>query len=214
MADDNQAGAIRSEPITGVVLAGGLGRRMGGADKGLQLLDGKPLVQWVVERLEPQVEQVLVNANRNIARYEALGYRVIPDPLPGFAGPLAGLQAALAYAPHPLVATVPCDAPFLPKDLIARLHTALVTSGADLAIASTLGQPQPVFCLCRRQLLPGLISFLASGQRQVTSWQRTVTATTVSFDDQADAFRNLNTNAELTGSADQRGPNAGGSGPS
>jgi len=186
---------------------------MGGADKGLQLLDGKPLVQWVVERLAPQVERVLVNANRNIARYEALGYRVISDPLPGFAGPLAGLQAALTFAPHQLVATVPCDAPFLPENLVARLHTALVASGADLAIANTLGQAQPVVCLCRRQLLPQLTSFLASGQRQVTSWQRTVTVTTVSFDDQADAFRNLNTSAELADSANELGPNAGGRNP-
>jgi len=113
---------MTGESVTGVILAGGLGRRMGGADKGLQLLDGKALVQHVLERFAPQVDELLVNANQNRVHYETFGCSVIADRFPGFAGPLAGLHVALSRASHPLVATVPCDSPFLPSDLVARLQ--------------------------------------------------------------------------------------------
>ena len=162
-------------PITGVVLAGGLGRRMGGVDKGLQLLNGRPLVSHVIERLAPQVDELLINANQNGERYAAFGYRVVPDQIPDFAGPLAGLHAALSAAAYPLVATAPCDSPFLPADLIFRLFLALTapersppgTTNADLAVARTFDQPHPVFCLCRRTVLPHLNEFLASGGRKI-----------------------------------------------
>ena len=114
-----------TQKITGVILAGGLGRRMGGIDKGLQALRGRPMVAWVVERLAPQVDELLINANQNGERYAAFGHRVVPDRIPDFAGPLAGLHAALSAAAHPLVATAPCDSPFLPEDLISRLFLAL-----------------------------------------------------------------------------------------
>jgi GTP:adenosylcobinamide-phosphate guanylyltransferase len=128
-------------PVTGVVLAGGLGRRMGGVDKGLQLLDGRPMVAQVIERLQPQVDELLINANQNLDRYAAFGHRVVPDSIEGFAGPLAGLERGLANATHGLVATVPCDSPFLPADLVIRLYEALATGGADLAVARTGSQP-------------------------------------------------------------------------
>src|SRR5262249_31838140 len=136
--------------ITGVILAGGLGRRMGGVDKGLKVLRGKPMVAWVIERFAPQVGEVLINANQNFAGYGAFGYRVIPDEIGGFAGPLAGLHRGLSAAKHDLVATTPCDSPFLPRDLIARLRAALETNDADLTVAKTGDQPHPVFCLCRK----------------------------------------------------------------
>ena len=117
-----------SDKITGVILAGGLGRRMGGIDKGLQELRGRPMAQWVVERLAPQVDELLINANQNGERYAAFGHRIVPDQIPDFAGPLAGLHAALSAAAHPLVATAPCDSPFLPADLIIRLHAALTAN--------------------------------------------------------------------------------------
>ena len=141
--------------ITGVVLAGGLGRRMGRVDKGLQDLRGKPLVQWVIERFVPQVDELLINANANVETYARFGYRVIPDVIDGFAGPLAGLQRGMSEARHDRIATVPCDSPFLPHDLVSRLSSALEQHGADLAVAKTGEQPHPVFCLCRRRLLPG-----------------------------------------------------------
>ncbi|HCZ15267.1 MAG TPA: molybdenum cofactor guanylyltransferase MobA [Accumulibacter sp.] len=186
--------------LTGVILAGGLGRRMGGADKGLQLLDGQALVQRVLERFAPQVDELLLNANQNLARYQAFGYPVVADQLPGFAGPLAGLQVAMAAASHPLVATVPCDSPFLPVDLVTRLRAALLLHGADVATARTSDQRQPAFCVCRRALLPQLSSFLANGGRKLDWWQRTLKAVEVSFDDQPEAFRNINTAEELANS--------------
>ena len=183
--------------ITGVVLAGGLGRRMGGTDKGLQELRGQPMVHWVIERLAPQVDELLINANQNGERYAAFGHRVVPDQIPGFAGPLAGLHAALATATHPLVATAPCDSPFLPADLISRLFSALTAADADLAVAKTFDQAHPVFCLCQRSVLPHLTEFLESGGRKVDRWYSTLNIVEVAFDDEADAFENINTHEEL-----------------
>ena len=111
--------------VTGIILAGGQGRRMGGVDKGLQPLKGRPMAAWAIERLAPQVDEILLNANQNLEAYARLGYRVVPDSLGGFAGPLAGLHAGLQAASQPLVVTVPCDSPFLPLDLVARLKEKL-----------------------------------------------------------------------------------------
>jgi molybdopterin-guanine dinucleotide biosynthesis protein A len=188
---------MRRPPITGIILAGGLGRRMGGVDKGLQLLNGRPLVAHVVERLAPQVDELLINANQNAERYAAFGHRVIADAIPDFAGPLAGLHAALAAAAHPLVATAPCDSPFLPADLISRLLAAFTAAEAELAVARTFAQPHPVFCLCRRSLLPHLTDYLASGQRKMADWYAPLNVVEVAFDDEAAAFENINTRAEL-----------------
>lgn len=187
-----------SDKITGVILAGGLGRRMGGIDKGLQELRGRPMAQWVVERLVPQVDELLINANQNGERYAAFGHRVVPDQIPDFAGPLAGLHAALSAAAHPLVATAPCDSPFLPADLIARLHAALTANSADLAVARTFEQAHPVFCLCKREVLPHLTGFLESGGRKIDRWYATLKVVEVAFDDEAEAFENINTREELS----------------
>ncbi len=183
--------------VAGVVLAGGQGRRMGGVDKGLQPLRGKPMVQWVLERLAPQVDEVLINANRNAQDYAAFGWPVIADRIAGFAGPLAGLHAALSATELPLVATVPCDSPFLPADLIARLTAALVQHQADLATVRALGRLHPVFCLCRRSVLAQLTAFLDGGGRKVEAWHGSVAAVAVDFDDRAEAFSNINTPEEL-----------------
>ncbi|MGH8671208.1 MAG: molybdenum cofactor guanylyltransferase MobA [Burkholderiales bacterium] len=183
--------------VTGVVLAGGQGRRMGSIDKGLAVMRGRPMAAWVLERLAPQVDEVLINANQNLEQYAALGYRVIPDSLGGFAGPLAGLQRALGEAAHPLVATVPCDSPFLPLDLVARLYAALESHHAQLAVARTGAQPHPVFCLCRRDLLDNLTRFLDAGGRKIDTWYAGLQHLEVPFDDQAEAFRNINTRDEL-----------------
>lgn len=188
---------MNNERITGVILAGGLGRRMGGTDKGLQELNGQPMVAQVVARFVPQVDELLINANQNVARYEAFGYPVVADAITGFAGPLAGLHAALSAATSPLVATVPCDSPFLPLDLVARLHAALAESGAQFAVARTFAQAHPVFCLCRRDLLPHLADYLGRGERRFEGWYATLEVVDVAFDDEAAAFENINTREDL-----------------
>ena len=188
---------IARESVTGVVLAGGQGRRMGGVDKGLVELDGRPLVAWVLERLAPQVGPLLVNANQNAARYAAFGHPVIGDAVGGFAGPLAGLHAALAAARTTWVVTVPCDSPFLPHDLVARLAGAAHSAEASLAVARTFDQPHPVFALVRADVAPHLSAFLEGGGRKIDAWYATLAVVEVAFDDEADAFRNINTAAEL-----------------
>jgi molybdopterin-guanine dinucleotide biosynthesis protein A len=170
---------------------------MGGVDKGLEPLRGRPLVAWVIERFAPQVDEVLVNANQNLDAYARLGYRVIPDEIAGFAGPLAGLHRGLTEAAHELVATAPCDSPFLPHDLISRLRGALDRHGAELAVAKTGDQPHPVFCLCRKRVLAGLTEFLAGGGRKIDAWYASLKVVEVRFDDQALAFSNINTEDEL-----------------
>ncbi|HEY5896191.1 MAG TPA: molybdenum cofactor guanylyltransferase MobA [Burkholderiales bacterium] len=182
--------------MSGIVLAGGLGRRMGNLDKGLQLLHGKPMVQHVLERLAPQVDEILINANQNLDRYGALGYRVVSDEVGGFAGPLAGLHAGLKFVREPLVVTVPCDSPFLPMDLVARLRRHL-GDDKDVAIAKTGDQVHPVFALVRRSLAGSLEAYLAGGDRKVDRWFAALKMVEVSFDDEADAFRNINTLEEL-----------------
>ncbi|MBK9019285.1 MAG: molybdenum cofactor guanylyltransferase [Sulfuritalea sp.] len=186
-----------SAPITGVILAGGAGRRMGGIDKGLQELDGQPLVQRVLVRLAPQVDSVLISANRNLERYAGFGCPVLGDTIPGYAGPLAGLQAALSRAATPLLVSAPCDSPFLPTDLVARLRAALDANHADLAVARAGDRVHRAFCLLRRELLPGLDRFLAGGERKVGLWHASLNLAEVSFDDEADAFDNINTLNDL-----------------
>jgi molybdopterin-guanine dinucleotide biosynthesis protein A len=184
------------ERITGLILAGGLGRRMGGRDKGLQPFRGKPMVAWAIARLVPQVDVLLINANQNLDAYAAFGYPVVADRIGGFAGPLAGLHAGLSVCATPLLATVPCDSPFLPQDLVARLHAALQTEEADLAVAKTGTQPHPVFSLVRREVLDGLTAFLEAGGRKIDAWYAALKTVTVPFTD-AHAFANINTVEEL-----------------
>jgi len=181
--------------ITGIVLAGGKGTRMGSVDKGLQPLRGKPMVEHVLARLRPQVAEIIINANQNVETYEKLGHRVVRDEIGGFAGPLAGLHAGLKAAAHPLVVTVPCDSPFLPDDLVQRLNAAL--KDHDLAVAKTGEQPHPVFALMKRPVRESLEAFLAGGGRKIDAWYAALKVIEVKFDDEADAFRNINTLEEL-----------------
>jgi molybdenum cofactor guanylyltransferase len=183
--------------ISGLVLAGGQGSRMGGVDKGLQPFRGRPMVAHVVERLAPQVDELLINANRNPDDYARFGHRVIADEIAGFAGPLAGFERGLAHAMGELVVTVPCDSPFLPHDLVERLRERLESANAELAVARTGEQSHPVFCLMRRSVLPSLQQFLGSGQRKIDKWYSVLRVEEVSFDDEADAFLNINTREEL-----------------
>ena len=181
--------------VTGIVLAGGQGRRMGGVDKGLQPLHGEPMVAAVLARLAPQVSELIINANQNLDAYARFGYRVVPDAVGGFAGPLAGLHAGLGAATHALAVTAPCDSPFLPLDLVSRLTRALGNN--DVAVAKTGDQPHPVFSLVRVAVLDHLSRFLSAGGRKIDAWYSTLRVVEVPFDDEADAFRNINTREEL-----------------
>ena len=186
-----------SERVTGIVLAGGKGSRMGGVDKGLQLLRGKPMVEWVLARITPQVSEIIINANQNVPLYAKYGHRVVSDQIGGYAGPLAGLHAGLNIAKHPIVVTVPCDSPFLPDDLVSRLSTRLRQN--HLAVAKTGDQPHPVFSLMKREVRESLEAFLASGGRKIDAWYAALKVVEVSFDDETDAFRNIHTLDELKG---------------
>ena len=187
--------------ISGLVLAGGRGTRMGQVDKGLQPFRGKTMAAHVLERLAPQVAQVAINANQNLDTYAALGVPVWPDDLPGFMGPLAGMATGMRHCRTDYLLTAPCDSPFLPPDLASTLLDALRQQDADLAFAATQEpgqrvQPHPVFCLVKASLLPVLSSYLAEGGRRMDGWYTDLKAIEVLFDD-ADAFRNINTLDEL-----------------
>ncbi len=186
--------------ITGLILAGGRGTRMGTVDKGLQMFRGAPMALHALMRLSPQVGYVMINANQNIAPYEGFGVPVWQDETQGFAGPLAGLQTGLIHCETDYLVTVPCDSPFLPADLVARLGAALEENDADLAVAVTgegeTRQPHPVFCLARASLLPHLTLYLQDGGRKFDTWYSSLKAVEVHFEDE-NAFRNIYTLDEL-----------------
>jgi molybdenum cofactor guanylyltransferase len=191
--------------ITGLILAGGRGSRMGTVDKGLQPFRGEAMAAHVVRRLAPQVGLLAINANQHPDAYAAFGAPVWPDDLAGFEGPLAGLETGLRRCTTELLVTAPCDSPFLPLDLVARLHAAMLDAGADLALAETEEasddgvlriQPHPVFALVKTSALPHLTAFLASGKRRMDGWYDAIKVVRVRFDDAA-AFRNINTLREL-----------------
>ena len=170
---------------------------MGGVDKGLQAFRGKRLVDYVYERLAPQVGGVIINANQNQEIYRAFGVRVVSDAVGGFAGSFAGMHAGLSVSKRPFLASVPCDSPFLPEDLIARLYARIDETGAELAVAKTGDQPHPVFSLMRRGVLDHLTDFLKDGGRKIDAWYATLNVVEVAFDDEAQAFSNINTLDEL-----------------
>jgi molybdopterin-guanine dinucleotide biosynthesis protein A len=191
---------IAKEDITGLILAGGRGSRMGGVDKGLQNHLGMPLAMHALLRLAPQVGEVMVNANRNLGAYEAMGVPVWPDALPDYAGPLAGFLTGLEHCETPYLVTVPCDTPNFPTDLVEQLAAALVAQEADIAMAATRGaqgqQVQPVLCLMKATLMEDLVRFAQEGQRKIDRWTARHRCVEVPFDDEA-AFFNANTTAEL-----------------
>ena len=195
---------IRPHDITGIVLAGGRGSRMGGVDKGLQVFGGTTLVQNAVARLGPQVGGVMINANRNLETYAAFGYPLWPDEPPDFAGPLAGMLAGLEHCMTDYLVTVPCDTPHFPLDLVARLAAGLDAAAAEIAVAHTRENdmpagrlyPQPVFCLAQASLRDGLRAFIASGERKTGFWSRGLRNVAVEFPDST-TFFNANTLEEL-----------------
>lgn len=195
---------IPQEHITGLILAGGRGSRMGGVDKGLQSHQGLPMALHALMRLSPQVGAVLVNANRNLGAYESFGAPVWPDTLADYAGPLAGVLTGLEHCETPYLVTVPCDSPLFPLDFVQRLAQALEAEDAEIAMVGTRDptdptaalQAQPVFCLMKTELIESLVRFTQSGQRKIDKWTAQHRCVLVAFDD-AQAFTNANTLAEL-----------------
>lgn len=191
---------IAPDEVTGLVLAGGRGSRMGGVDKGLQLHRGVPLALHAMLRLAPQVGHVMINANRNLGAYESFGVPVWPDALPDFAGPLAGFLAGLEHCETPWLVTVPCDTPDFPLDLVERLGRHAEAEDAEIALAACpqdgVQRAQPVFCLMRASLLESLVRYTHGGGRKIDRWTAMHRAIEVPFDDPR-AFFNANTLAEL-----------------
>ena len=207
--DPNDAPEEAWEAVTGLILAGGRGTRMGGTDKGLQNFRGLPLALHTLMRLQMQqgqpMAEVMINANRNLSAYEAFGTAVWPDTLDGFAGPLAGFMTGLERCETPLLLTVPCDTPLFPLDLVQRMHQALRHEQADLAMAAACEEDgqlraQPVFCLMRVELLESLVAFTHQGGRKIDAWTALHRTVLVPFNephDSAQAFLNANTAAQL-----------------
>ncbi len=180
------------QEVTGVVLAGGRGLRMGGRDKGLVGFAGRPLVEWVIEALKPQVGSLVISANRNLESYTRYGFQVIEDLEPGYQGPLAGILSALRVARTEWVLTLPCDGPRPPPDLRERLAEALTSQGAELAIATEGSRRQPLHALLPVRLADSLAAFLGEGKRTVEQWYDRHSTALADFGDRPDCFANLN----------------------
>ena len=191
---------IARDDITGLILAGGRGSRMGGVDKGLQAYLGVPLVMHALLRLSAQVGHIMINANRNLGAYDAMGVPVWPDVLADYPGPLAGFQTGLERCETPYLMTVPCDSPLFPEDLVERLADALEAQGAEIALAAIVEdgvlRAQPVFCLMHSSVLESLTRFTQSGQRKIDRWTAQHRCIEVPFPD-PQAFVNANTLADL-----------------
>ena len=196
---------IDSSEITGVILAGGRGSRMGGADKGLQNFNAMPLALHTLMRLQPQVGHMMIIANRNLGAYESFGVPVWPDVLDDYAGPLAGFLTALERCETQWLVTTPCDSPLFPLDFVERLAHAAQADNAEIAMAAAREEDgqlrtQPVFCLLRLDLLESLVKFTHGGGRKIDAWTALHKTVTVPFDQPGDdprAFFNANTLAEL-----------------
>lgn len=183
--------------ISAIILAGGRATRMNGLDKGLVCLQKKPLVQYVIERITPQVDEVLLNANREIAQYETFNLPILQDGNSDFMGPLAGFNLGLIHCKHDFLLSLPCDSPLIPHDLASWLMKALIEQDADIAVAKSGGYAHPVFSLMKKSILPSLTNYLEQGERKVSTWQKSLNYIEVEFDDCDDAFVNVNTFEEL-----------------
>lgn len=183
--------------LSAIILSGGRATRMGGLDKGLVQLQNKPLVQHVIERLVPQVDEILINANREIQQYSSFNLPVLQDDDPTYIGPLAGFSLGLAHCKYDYLLTTPCDSPLLPNDLASRLMKSLINKSAEIAVAKSDDDAHPVFALMNKSVLSSLLAYIRCGGRKVSAWQKSLNYIEVEFDDCSEAFINLNTFEEL-----------------
>ena len=184
---------MSNKDITGLILAGGRARRMGGVDKGLVILGGKPLVAHVVQRLAPQVEQIIISANRNLSEYRNWADTVVKDSIGVYDGPLAGMASGIEVSTTDYVLTTPCDSPLLALDLANRMYGELTSTKAKVAVATDGKRLQPVFMLIHRSLLTSMVAFLQSGERKIDKWFDQHKVTVVDFSDEPETFININT---------------------
>lgn len=193
----NMIACKQSISITGVILAGGLARRMNGVDKALLQLSGNTLIRHISNILEPQVDQLIINANRNLDTYKNLGYTVLSDIIEGYAGPLAGIATALQSVTTTHILIVPCDSPFIYQDLVSRFSKAYIETNADICVAHDGKRLQPVFALIKKETLPSLLKYLADDQHKIDTWYNQQNMATVDFSDQKETFININTPEDL-----------------
>ena len=184
-------------PVTGVILAGGRGVRMAGRDKGLINYQGQPLIEYLLEAFTPQVDEILISANRNLEKYRQYGHSVLADQRSDFQGPLAGIEAGLTHAKHNLVVFTPCDAPFMSTDYVSRLRDVLENKNSRACYASVADREHPTHLLLNRECTKSLSSYLESGQRKVRNWLRLIEAEEVDFSDIPESFININLSSDL-----------------
>lgn len=187
---------IPRKDITGVILAGGRAQRMGGIDKGLILLNGKPMVEHVIAALRAEIDSLLINANRNLEQYAAFGYPVVPDIMDGYLGPLAGMASGMRACATQYIVTAPCDSPLVANNLVRRLYETLTREGADISVAHDGERMHPVFALMRRDLLPDLLEYLNAGERKIDRWYARHRLAVAYFRDAPECFRNVNSPQE------------------
>ena len=188
----NESVKIPKQNITAVILAGGRSQRMGGRDKGLLPLRGKPMIEYIIDSLRSQVGHILINTNRNLDLYQLYGYPVVPDIIGEFFGPLAGMASGIQKAQTEYVLTVPCDSPLLPNDLVSVLYKSLLIDQAELSVAYDGERMQPVFALLRRDLLPDLLNYLEAGGRKIDTWYAQHHTALADFSKSSNAFKNIN----------------------
>lgn len=192
--------------ISGLILAGGRAQRMGGEDKGLVLLNGQAMIEYVLASLAPQVQSIAINANRSVEQYQAYGHPVIRDELSDFQGPLAGFASGLKQCSTDYMVTAPCDGPLLCNDYVQRLHQSAVAQGAQISVASDGKRLQPVYALLHQSLLPSLLDFLARGDRKIDLWYQQEGYAECDFSDRSDIFTNVNSREDLTNLGQQLKP--------
>ncbi|MCG8378874.1 MAG: molybdenum cofactor guanylyltransferase [Proteobacteria bacterium] len=189
--------SIPKDNITGVILAGGQARRMGGEDKGLVRLNNKPMIEYIIDAIRPQTGKLLINANRNHERYAQYGLEIVADELSGYCGPLAGMASALQTIKTDYMVTVPCDSPFVPDDLVERLSHALHDNDTDISVAHNGERIQPVFCMLKNTLLKSLTEYLHSGERKIDRWFEQYQYAIADFSDIPETFDNINTPEDI-----------------
>jgi len=170
---------------------------MGGQDKGLISVAGRPMIEYILDAVRPQVGTLLINANRSIEKYGCYGYPVVADEFEGFNGPLAGMASCMRVAGTECIATVPCDSPWIPADLVARLYERLREEGADISVAHNGERMQPVFSVIRRALLDSLLAYLESGERKIDRWYAMHRTAVTDFSDRPDTFININSPEDI-----------------
>ncbi len=190
--------ANHKQGLTAVILAGGMARRMDGQDKGLIELGGRPMIEHIIDALKPQVDHIMISANRNLQEYQRYGYPVVTDFMDGYFGPLVGMASSLKTCGNDRLLTVPCDSPFIPPVLASRLDSVMTDSQVDIAAAKDSERIQPVFAMIRRSTLPSLLAYLNNGGRKIDTWYAEHPMALVDFSDWPDAFININTPEDKT----------------